>query len=194
MTRKSKLSQKILASKKWWKTVEMEDELENIETELDEEYKKKKMKAENDAIKKIKKYPKYFFNYAKKSSKSPNQIGPFIEKDGTIVSDPFEKAEKLRKQYESVYSKPDEKWIIPDVDIFFSVSGQEQESCLECQGERVHRSSRIPLTRHLRKLKVSSSTSWMSPWPSTTSLVEQPQDQMAPPPVFSKRQKSILQE
>ena len=138
MKRKSKLSQKILASIKWWKTVEMEEELENIEMELDEEYKKKKMKAENDAIKKIKKDPTYFYNYAKKSSKSPNQIGPFIEKDGTIVTDPFEKAEKLRKQYESAYSKPDEKWIIPDVDIFFSVSGQEQEDCPECEEERVH--------------------------------------------------------
>ena len=106
MKRKSKLEKQILASTKWWKSL-MEEKLEDIESELDEEYKKKKVKGEDEAIKKIKKDPKYFYNFAKKSSKSPNTIGPFLEKDGSIVKDPFEKAEKLRMQYESVYSKPD---------------------------------------------------------------------------------------
>ena len=115
------------------------------------------MKDEDDAIKKISKDPKLFYNYAKKSSKSPNQIGPFMEEDGTIVSEPYEKAEKLRIQYESVFSKPDEKWKIEDADDFFDVSsnlGQDQEIqeqnqervqervqekvCSDCQKEKVH--------------------------------------------------------
>ena len=126
MKRKSKLSSKILSSNKWWKVLEMEEELETIESELDEEYRTKKTKDESIAIKKIKKDPKYFYNYAKKSSKSPNQIGPFLEKDGTIVADSFEKAEKLRKQYKSVYSNPDERWRIQDPNGFFGVPQQEQ--------------------------------------------------------------------
>ena len=105
MKRKSKLGNQILASSKWWKTVKMEEELEEIEVELDEEYTKQKIKNENEAIKRISKDPTYFYNYAKNSSKSPNLIGPFLEEDGTIVTDPFKKAEKLRAQYESVYSR-----------------------------------------------------------------------------------------
>ena len=62
----------------------MKEELEDIESELDQEYSKKKKKEENLAIAKLKKDPKYFYNYAKKASKSPNQIGPFLEKDGSI--------------------------------------------------------------------------------------------------------------
>ena len=91
------MSKKILSSTKWWKNLEMEEELETIESELDNEYNKKKMKEETIAIQKLRKYPKYFYNYAKKASKSPNQIGPFLEKDGSIVADPFEKAEKTQK-------------------------------------------------------------------------------------------------
>ena len=60
MKRKSKLSDKIVSSTKWWKSSEMEDELEEIENLLDEEYKKKKIKDENYAIKKISKDPKFF--------------------------------------------------------------------------------------------------------------------------------------
>ena len=98
MKRKSKLSKKIISSTKWWKNLEMEEELETIESELDNEYSKKKLKKETIAVEKLKKDPKYFYNYAKKASKSPNQIG-------SIIADPFEKAEKLRKQYKSVYSQ-----------------------------------------------------------------------------------------
>ena len=89
-----------------------------------------------------------------------------MEKDGTIISEPFEKAEKLRLQYESVYSDPDEKWKIDDADDFFGVSSnldqdqdiqemnqeanQEQRNqernqernqkqvCTDCQKEKVH--------------------------------------------------------
>ena len=40
MKRKSKLSGKIKASRKWWKTHEMMEEIEAIEAELTDEYKK----------------------------------------------------------------------------------------------------------------------------------------------------------
>ena len=109
MKKKAKLSKKILASKQWWKTYEIVEKIEMIEKELDEEYTKMNTEAEYKAIQKLKKDPKYFYNYAKKKSKSPNLIGPFLEKNGAIVQDSFEKAEKLRQQYESVFSQPIEE-------------------------------------------------------------------------------------
>ena len=112
----------------------MEEELEAIEDELDHEYSKKKLKEETLAIAKLKKDPKYFNNYAKKSSKSPYQIGPFLEKNGNIVTESFEKAEKLREQYENVYSEPDKNWVIPDIDLFFSIPRMEQDQPEKEQG------------------------------------------------------------
>ena len=44
MKRKTKLSKKIVSSTKWWKNLQMEEELEAIEDELDHEYSKKKLK------------------------------------------------------------------------------------------------------------------------------------------------------
>ena len=58
-----------------------------------------------------------------------------MEKDGIIVTDSFEKAEKLREQYEWVYSEPDEKWLIPDVNQFFSISSCKQNNANK-QSER----------------------------------------------------------
>ena len=122
MKRKSKLSKRILASKLWWKTHEIVNEIEAIEHELDERYTEMNIAAEKKAIEKLKKDPKYFYSYAKKKSKSSNLIGPFLEKDGTIVQDSFAKAEKLREQYESVFSKPVEEKQIIDPDQFFGIS------------------------------------------------------------------------
>ena len=50
MKKKAKLSKKILASKQWWKTYEIVEEIEMIEHELDEEYTKMNTEAENKAI------------------------------------------------------------------------------------------------------------------------------------------------
>ena len=135
------------------------EEIEAIESELEEEYTKMNIKAENKAIERLKKNPKYFYNYAMKKLKSSNLIGPFLEKDGNIVQDSFEKAEKLRNQYESVFSKPVEKRQILDPDGFFRIfdqhqheqdhdenhdhdyqehHDQEDQECTECGLEKVH--------------------------------------------------------
>ena len=60
MKRKSKISKRILSSTKWWKNLEMEEELDAIESELDKEYSKKKVKEENIAIQKLKKKKNIF--------------------------------------------------------------------------------------------------------------------------------------
>ena len=51
MKKKSKLSGKIQASRKWWKTHEMLEEVESIEAELTEEYKKQTINEKEKAIK-----------------------------------------------------------------------------------------------------------------------------------------------
>ena len=121
MRKKKKLSGKIEASRKWWKTFEMMEEMEIIETELDDEYKKRAMKEENGAIEKIKKNPKFFYSYAKKKSKSPNQVGPSLKPDGSTTKDAKEKAETLRIQYETMFSKPDLQWKVEDPNVFFEL-------------------------------------------------------------------------
>ena len=77
-----------------------------MEDEIDEEYKKRRLKEEKAAIKTIKQNPKYFYSYAKKFSKSKGEIAAFEKEDGDLTDDPAEQAEILRKQYESVASKP----------------------------------------------------------------------------------------
>ena len=106
MKRKKKLSSRILASKSWQKNYKTMMELREVEEEIDEEYKRCRAKQEKEAIKTIKHNPKYFYTYAKKFSKSKGEIGAFVKENGEMTDDPAEQAEILRKQYESVASKP----------------------------------------------------------------------------------------
>ena len=85
-------------------------ELKEVEEEIDEEYKRSRLKQEKDAIKTIKHNPKYFYTYAKKFSKSKGEIAAFVKENGEVTDDPAEQAEILRKQYESVTSKPREEF------------------------------------------------------------------------------------
>ena len=59
MRRKSKLSSKILASTSWQKNYKTMTELKEVEKELDEAYKARRVKAEEEAINKLKKNPKF---------------------------------------------------------------------------------------------------------------------------------------
>ena len=70
----------------------MLEEVESIEAELTEDYKKRTVNEEEKAIKKITKDPKFFYSYARKKSKSPNQVGPFLKPDGSVTEDAQQKA------------------------------------------------------------------------------------------------------
>ena len=78
--------------------------MENIDLSLilshDEENKNMEIKA----IENIKRNPKYFYAYARSKSKIKTQIGPF-EIDGKTVTNPLEKAEVLKHQFDSVFEK-----------------------------------------------------------------------------------------
>ena len=50
---------------------------------------------EFEAIRKIKKNPKYFYSYAKRFYKVKSIVGPFIDEEGAVVDDSFEMSEML---------------------------------------------------------------------------------------------------
>ena len=106
MKKKKKLSSQIFSSSSWRKNYKTMVELEEVEKEIDEEYKARRMKEEKKAIGAIKRNPKYFYTYAKTFSKSKGEMAAFEKENGELTDDPFEKSEILRKQYESVASVP----------------------------------------------------------------------------------------
>ena len=68
------------------------------------------------------------FNYIKQKQKSSKTIGPFIRDKVILKEHP---SEILRKQYESVFSKPNNFFKVSDPYKFFN-------ECMECQQEKVH--------------------------------------------------------
>ena len=88
-------------------------------------YQDRRKNKEFDAIKKIKKNPKYFYTYAKKYSKLKSGIGPFLDENEELVTDNFKMAEMLRLQYEKSFSKPVDSAKISDPTTFFTEHVEE---------------------------------------------------------------------
>ena len=74
---------------------------------------------EEKAIATIKENPKLFYKYAAKYNKTKSNVGPLINKEGQSIHDPKEIADKLKLQYESVFSIPDPDKKIKNSQIFF---------------------------------------------------------------------------
>ena len=129
MKRKKKLSEKILSSHSWQKNYKNMVELREVEDAIDAEYKNSRLKQERAAIKTIKQNPKYFYTYAKKFSKTKGEIGAFVKENGEMTDDPYEQAEILRKQYESVASKPMKEFEVNDD--FFMNNEQAPQTNIE---------------------------------------------------------------
>ena len=96
------------------------DQQKQIEEKILISHKKEAEDEENKAIETIKSNTKYFFSYAKKKQKIKNQIGPFTSENGSLITDSFEMAEKLRQQYEKSFSTPEKTMTITDPEEFFS--------------------------------------------------------------------------
>ena len=63
---------------------------------------------EIDALKQMKRNPKYFYSYVKQFSKNENRIGPLQDEGGNLQSNPETKANLLQNQYIKVFSKPED--------------------------------------------------------------------------------------
>ena len=123
MRNKHKLSKSILVTKSPQRYMKLTEEFNKIESELEKCYNERRGKAENDAISKIQKNPRVFYSYAKKFQKVNAGIGPFYNDEGEPVSSDFQIAETLKKQYESVFSLPNESFKVDDD--FFNESEEE---------------------------------------------------------------------
>ena len=83
--------------------------LAELEKDLAESHRAERQRDENRAVASIKTNPKYFYSYARSKAKIKGEVGPFKE-NHKIITDPKEKSEILRRQFESVYSKPMEEY------------------------------------------------------------------------------------
>ena len=61
-----------------------------------------------------------------------------MDAEGNLCSDDFDKTECLRKQYESVYTKPDERYVVDDKDNFFNIGQCSSMSCVQCNLQVTH--------------------------------------------------------
>ena len=77
---------------------------------MTEKYKERKLMVENETISLIKANPKYFYTFARKSSKNLSGVGTFINNSGELCSDDLSKAACLNSQYKSVYTELDVKY------------------------------------------------------------------------------------
>ena len=137
MRQKKDISKRIQKSNHWLRTLRLTKELEEKEILLSEKYKARKLKVEKEAISRIKTDPKYFYTFARKSAKSYCGVGTLLATDGNLCSDDFEKAECLRKQYESVYTKPDEKYKV-NQNNFFNIFETSSRCCVQCSMQVPH--------------------------------------------------------
>ena len=135
MRKKTSLSKKLMSSNSPVKTLRLMKLLETIENDLKESYTNMKMKKENEALKKIKKDPRYFYKFASSFSKVKNNVGPLINEKGETTKDPFEMAEILKKQYESTFSKPNPEFNIDNLEDFFNSAEGEQENVSNTEGD-----------------------------------------------------------
>ena len=73
MFRKANLSRKVMKSLNWQKTYKIMKEIEDLEENLQANYKSQIWKQEKEVIAEIKKNPKFFYSYSKKTVET--QIG-----------------------------------------------------------------------------------------------------------------------
>ena len=77
-----------------------------VESNIKELIKEEIYKKEIDALKQMKKNPKFFFTYVKKFNKVENRIGPLKDDQGKLNAEPEVKANLLQHQYIKVFSNP----------------------------------------------------------------------------------------
>ena len=91
------------------KKFEIEQEIKNL---INNELARKEL----DAISKMKKNIKFFYQYVKKNQKSESKIGPMQDTKGTLHTDPKEKANLLQNQYCKAFSNPHKENLKKDFD------------------------------------------------------------------------------
>ena len=81
-------------------------ELRVLELEISASHNARIAKTESSMIEKLEDNPSLFYSYARSFGKDTGKIGPLVTEDDGIIADDFGVSELLRKQYESIFSKP----------------------------------------------------------------------------------------
>ena len=84
---------------------ELKFRLESINTKIKEKIADDQLREE-EAVARIKLDPKYFYSYAKKSSKVKCKVGPLKDESGHFEASPEKMANMLQEQFCSVFSNP----------------------------------------------------------------------------------------
>ena len=79
---------------------------DEIESEIKQLIKEEILKKEIEAINKMKRNPKFFYQYVKKFSRTESNIGPLQDGRGNLQTDSETKANLLQNQYITVFSNP----------------------------------------------------------------------------------------
>lgn len=78
-----------------------------IEIDIRDSIKEEALKKELEVINKIKTNPRAFYSYAKKKSKVITSIGPLLDQNKKLQSDPTIMSNILQDQYKTAFSNPD---------------------------------------------------------------------------------------
>jgi hypothetical protein len=89
------------------KLQKLNDERAAIELLLKADIKQQRLGDELAAISKIKTNPKAFYSFAKKSKSPVSSVGPLLDSDDQLQSDPVRMGSILQEQYAKAFSNPD---------------------------------------------------------------------------------------
>jgi hypothetical protein len=120
--KRSRIVKQISLTNSPHRTHQLLERLHSIESELQTSYKLDRRKEEQEAVKVIKKNPKFFYKYARKHSQTKSEIGPLLNQDGVPVHSSTQMSEMFRNQFDSVYSTPVPEKIVANPGNFFSAS------------------------------------------------------------------------
>ena len=107
MKKRKKLRSKLVQTQNLAQLISVEQQLAQIETDLINSHERESAFLEECAVEKIRENPKVFYKYARSKSLVKTPVGPLKHKDST-VTDPKIMSEVLKKQFESVFSVPND--------------------------------------------------------------------------------------
>ena len=114
MCKRTKLSRIIL------RTPQIISQLLSIEKQISSSHLKEKIHEEHVAVSKIKVDPKHFFMYAKRYSICKQEVGPLLNPlNNTLTDNKYEMCCLLVNQFNSVFTKPKQTFVIKDPVTFF---------------------------------------------------------------------------
>lgn len=79
---------------------------ENLELKIRDSIRKESEDKEREAIAKIKKNPRAFYTYAKQNCKTYTSVGPLLDDDNKLQSDPTVMSNIMQQQYKKSFSDP----------------------------------------------------------------------------------------